>query len=136
MLEFHDPIPDIPVQRCESLMVQEYRYRGDPVSDANVVFLRVEDGTWHRFFIDAGVVFWKAVAGPDECADDGDHHYSLKDIGAIHELVGKQLSRVSAVDLPNGCEIRLDFGDGKAVILRNVDDRSELAFLSDDSQAR
>ena len=136
MLEFHDPIPDIPVQRCESLMVQEYRYRSELVSEANVIFLRVEDGTWHRFFIDAGVVFWKAVEGPDESADHGDHQYSLKDIGAIHDLVGKQLSRVSAVDLPNGCEIRLDFGGGKTVILRNVDDRSELAFLLDDPRAR
>jgi len=136
MLEFRDPIPDIPVQRCETLMVQEYRYRGELVSDANVIFLRVEDGTWHRFFIDAGVVFWKAVEGLNEFADDGDHHYSLKDIGAIHELVGKQLSRVSAVDLSNGCEIRLDFEGGKAVILRNSDDRSELAFVSDDPRAR
>lgn len=132
MLEFHAPIPDIAHQVCRALIAQEYWYRGELVSDGNVLFLRLEDGVWHRFSIDAGVLFWKTVEAPDPPEEDRDHRYPHKDIAKLHGLTGKRLSTVSAADLPGGGELHLGFEGGNAVVLRNVDDCSKLVVESHD----
>src|SRR5437764_3808780 len=136
MLEFHDPIPDIAHQACRALIAQEYWYRGELVSDANVLFLRLEDDIWHRFFIDAGVVFWKTAAAREAPKEDDDHHYPHTDIGVLYGFTGKRLSNVSTADLPGGGELRLDFDSGEAIILRNVDDCSKLVVERHDLRAR
>jgi hypothetical protein len=88
--------------------------------------MQLEDGTWHRFFIDAGVVFWRTVDRPDAPRDDGVHHDRHKDFGSAHNLIGRRIQRVTTVDLPGGGEIRIDFEGGSTVVLRNVDDQSSL----------
>ena len=70
VLSFHDPIPDVRHQVCNALLVQEYWYRGELVDEANVLFLRLDGDSWHRFFIDAGIVFWKTVEAPDVPGQD------------------------------------------------------------------
>ena len=47
--------------QCLGLLAQEYRRDGDLVSPANVLFLQVAPGRWLRFFLDAGVFFWREV---------------------------------------------------------------------------
>jgi hypothetical protein len=128
MLDFHNPIPDLRHQECRALIAQEYWYRGELISDANVLFLRLQNDTWHRFLIDAGVVFWSTVAAPEAPEEDSGYRHPHKDIGVLYGLVGKRLSTVSTADLPGGGELRLDFDGGETLILRNIDDCSKLVF--------
>ena len=126
MLSFRDDIPQIAGRVCQSLKVQEYWHRGELVDGANVLFLQLDGGIWHRFFIDAGVVFWRTVEMPDEKPDDGFDRYPQADLGFRHDLIGKKLERVSTIDLPGGGEIRIEFEGGATLLLRDVDDQSRL----------
>jgi len=130
VLEFHDPIPDVREQVCDALLVKEYWYRGELASEANVLFLRLND-VWHRFFIDAGVVFWKTVEAPDPPADEAEHSFRLTDIGAGHGLMGRRLSAIEAIDLPGGGALRLAFEGGPTIILNNQNDASRLIVERD-----
>src|SRR5262249_336843 len=82
MLAFHDWIPEIAGGVCTALLAQQYWYRGKLVAEANVLFLKLQDRIWHRFFIDGGVVFWRTVDAPDDPADEGHHRYVHLDLGA------------------------------------------------------
>lgn len=115
---------------CRALVAQEYWHRGQLVSNANVLFLRLEDGTWHRFFVDAGVVFWKTVEAPEPPDEDVGDRYPLTDIAGRYGLTGERLSSISTADLPGGGELRLTFESGKVIILRNLSDCSKLVFES------
>ena len=130
MLTFHDPIPDVREQVCHALLVQEYWYRGELVNEANVLFLQLND-VWHRFFIDAGVVFWKTVVAPNPPPDEAEHSSRLTDIGARHGLMGRRLSAIEAIDLPGGGALRLAFEGGPTIILNNQNDASRLIVERD-----
>jgi hypothetical protein len=121
MLTFHDRIPDVVRQVCAALLAQEYRDRGQFV-DATVLFLRLDEPVWHRFFVDAGVVFWKTVAMPDRPPDYGDYSYRLVDIAGPHGLIGRRLSAIETIDLPGGGVLRLRFEGGTSVVLHNTID--------------
>ena len=124
-LVFHDRFPDVEGQVCSALFVQAYYYRGQLVSDSNVLFLQLEGGAWQRVFIDAGVVFWQTVDGLDS-PDQDRHHYTLTDLAAAHGLAGKPLAGVTTADLPSGGELRLLFAGAPSVTLRHVDGRSHV----------
>jgi hypothetical protein len=136
MLDFHDQIPQIAPQPCRALIAQEYWYRGELVTEANVLFLRLADVLWHRFFIDTGVVFWKTVDEPDAPYEEGDHRYPHRDIGVLHGRIGKRLANIRTIDLPGGGELRLEFDDGKAIIVHDIDDCSTLAVEAGEPRAR
>src|SRR5262245_21211775 len=101
MLMLHQPLPDIAGAMCTALFVQAYYYRGKLVSEANALFLQLEDGGWHRIFIDGGIVFWQRVDGLDS-PDQDRHLYTLTDLGTRHGYVGKRALRVDTLDLPAG----------------------------------
>ena len=124
-LAFHDALPDLEGQVCDALLLQAYYYRGALVNDANVLFLRVSGGAWHRIFIEAGVVFWQAVEKLDS-PDQDRHHYTLTDLAAAHGLAGRRLAGVTSADLPSGGELRLLFAGAPSVSLRHVDGRSSV----------
>jgi hypothetical protein len=128
MLMFHDEIPEIAGQRCEALIGQQYWYRGELTGDPDVLFLKLTDDSWHKVFIDAGVLFWKLVDGPDPPAEDVDYGFkwTLTDVGGSRGLVGKVLRSITTHDLPGGGELRFDFDGAPTLILRDVDDQSYL----------
>lgn len=132
MLEFHDPIPELAGQICLQFLSQEYWCGGDRVSPANALLLHLQDGGWHRFFIDAGVVFWRSQSDqPLLPPSVGDHMYTLADLGERHRITGHTLLAVRATDLPGGGEIRLEFSDAPSVILRDQQDKTELEISTD-----
>jgi hypothetical protein len=89
--------------------------------------MQLDDDLWHRFFIDAGVVFWRTMTAPVFPPQDDVHRYLHRDLGAAFGVVGKMLKQVSCIDLPDGGEIRLEFNSDTTLVLRNVSDRSEVA---------
>src|SRR5688500_10309892 len=105
MLDVMNRIPDIAGRICTALVAQEYWHRGERVTAANVIFLRLEDGVWHRFLIDAGALFWRTVEVPDfeqATADTEEHRYPVVDLGALHGFAGKQVVSVETLDKPGG----------------------------------
>jgi hypothetical protein len=125
MLVYREVLPDVTGDVCHALLVQAHYYRGQLVTEANVLFLRLAEGPWHRIFIEAGVVFWHTVDALD--SPDGDrHHYTLTDLGAIHRLVGRRLVDVTTADVPSGGELRLLFSGDACVSFRHVDGRSRV----------
>ena len=125
MLVYREAPPEVTGAVCDALLVQAHYYRGQLVNEANVLFLRLAEGPWHRIFIEAGVVFWQTVDALDS-PDQDRHHYTLTDLGAIHRLVGRRLVDVTTADVPSGGELRLLFSGSACVSLRHVDGRSRV----------
>ena len=125
MLVYRAAPPEVTGAMCDALLVQAHYYRGQLVNEANVLFLRLAEGPWHRIFIEAGVVFWQTVDALDS-PDQDRHHYTLTDLGAIHRLVGRRLVDVTTADVPSGGELRLLFSGDACVSLRHVDGRSRV----------
>ncbi len=126
MLVYRDAPPEVTGQVCHALLLQAHYYRGQLVNEANVLFLRLAEGPWHRIFIEAGVVFWQMVDSLDS-PDQDRHHYTLTDLGAVHGLVGQRLVKVTTADVPAGGELRLLFSGDVCVSVRHVDGRSRVA---------
>ncbi|HEY2995200.1 MAG TPA: hypothetical protein VGM22_20495 [Methylomirabilota bacterium] len=55
----------------------------------------------------------------------------MTDIGSLHELAGKRLTVIEAIDLPGGGALRLAFEGGPALILHNRNDTSRLVIEHD-----
>jgi len=125
MLVYRAAPPEVTGAVCDALLVQAHYYRGQLVNEANVLFLRLAGGPWHRIFIEAGVVFWQTVDALDS-PDQDRHHYTLTDLGAVLGLVGQRLVDVGTADVPSGGELRLLFSGGACVSLRHVDGRSRV----------
>jgi hypothetical protein len=131
MLEFHDRIPDLAGKTCLGVFVQQYSHAGKSVETANAVLLHTDDQRWPRFFIDAGTVFWAIhPARPPIPPSDGEHQYTITDIAEGHGLTGREIARVRTIDLPGGGAIRLEFSDARAVVLRDINETSDLQFES------
>ena len=126
MLVYRDAHPEVTGRVCHALLLQAHYYRGQLVNEANVLFLRLAEGPWHRIFIEAGVVFWQMVDSLDS-PDQDRHHYTLTDLGAVHGLVGRRLVDVTTADVPAGGELRLLFSGDVCVSVRHVDGRSRVA---------
>ena len=120
-----DALPSVAGEICEALLLQAHYYRGQLVNEANVLFLRLTGGRWHRIFIEAGVIFWHTVEALD--SPDGDrHHYTVTDLGALHALVGRRLVGLTTADVPAGGELRLRFDGEACVTFRHTDGRSRV----------
>jgi hypothetical protein len=119
-LALHETLPAVAGRTCEAILALAYYYRGKPVADDTALVLRLDDGAWHRIFIDAGIVFWQVMAALDSAAEYDRHHYAVTDLGTTHGLVGKRLRDVRTVDVEDGGEVHLVFDGAATVILRNV----------------
>lgn len=80
-----------------------------------VLYLKLDD-TWHRFFLDAGCLFWREGEQPDEDNDllDGDEYL---DWGQQLGVVGVALSEVSMM---KNSTLTLRFDNGAEVVLKHL----------------
>lgn len=109
----------------------EYWFEGELESEVNVLFARVKDDRWIRFFFDAGVFFWREVAIPDVPETQGPYSWRLLPA----HLPGLRLS--STVDevafigdegqMPRSLAVSLSNGSG--FTLQNIDDQNVLGPL-------
>ena len=83
---------------------------------AYCLYLRT-DQTWHRFSLDAGVLFWDENEAPDE-EDDISGSVAYRELGIELKLVNKTLNKIK---MENG---RLDFQveDGTSFQLVDLED--------------
>ena len=126
MLTTSRPIPDVVGAVCEGLIAQTHYYRGAQVPGAIVLFLQLRRRGWQRIFIEADIVFWHAVDGPDAPGQHDRHHTAVVDVAATHGHTGKRVLEVVVVDLPAGGEVHLRFEGAADVVLRKTSEASAL----------
>jgi hypothetical protein len=102
------------------------------IEDSNTGFLGPlyleASGTWHRFYLDAGLLFWQEGSEPEPEDDllDGERYI---DLAASLGVVGQGLADIEMrdsqlrVEFQNGARLRLEHGprgDGTSIIERRA----------------
>jgi hypothetical protein len=103
---------------CEQLVVL-------PAESEIVVFYTRIDGAWHRFFLDAGLLFWREGGRPDSEEDlDGEESYA--DLAAELNLMGATFTALAFHDgfleltFSNGARIVCSEGRRGAKVVEKV----------------
>jgi hypothetical protein len=132
MLEFHTEAPVLTGLRCAGVLAQEFWYREERVSAANVLFIAVDEPTgniWHRIAVDRPLIFWRVEREPSlpQPEDDSEQYGShrIVNVGARHGLVGRRIITVRTVELPDADELLIIFDDGTTIAMHVVRDRDE-----------
>ncbi len=118
---------------CTRFVVQEYWYAGVQCESVAVLFLQLDHGSWHRFFIDAGVPFWSTVTEPDtlDTTPDDEYHYPQREVAAELGLLGLSVQNLEFADGSPICNLRLSFSGSITLILCNENDHSTLIIETD-----
>jgi hypothetical protein len=90
-----------------------YFHSEDPIN-VGVLYLRLGDN-WHRFYLDAGLLFWQnrdAVPDPDDDLEDGQDYINW---GEELGVIGVALSEVDFRDLT----LTMRFENGAEVVLQD-----------------
>jgi hypothetical protein len=100
MLEMMNASPALAGTTCESFICQQYWYAGTLAADVHVLYLKIIDGPWYRFFFDYGVFFCKQVDAPDvwQTSPHDEHHYPQIDIASRYDLNGRTIVDVQLLD--------------------------------------
>lgn len=127
MFEFQQPIPPICGIRCTAVLAQEFWHGDECVSPANVLFLGLENGEWHRIAIDYRMVFWRIENTPsmprpeDDSAEYGRH--PVVDRGTKHDLIGRRIAAIRESESADAIELLIEFENGPTLALRDLRDR-------------
>jgi hypothetical protein len=127
MLDIHGTIPNILGSTCEALIKQEYWYQGKKTADVHVLFLKIKNGKWQRFFFDCGTLCWKEVDAVDvfepkvwEPSPD-DYRFPQTEIGYQNGLIDQVIEHVNLTQLPSSQwpELHIHFSNGILLILQD-----------------
>lgn len=123
----HD-IPDItgePPQLggciCNALICEQFWYRGELVSVANVIYIQA-DRSWYRLVLDAGVIHWRNQAEspkPWEVPEEG-YDYPHFDLARQEGLIGVPIASYAMHASATGCSVDFLFTDGRRAIFEDV----------------
>ena len=131
-------IPNISGSTCEALIKQEYWYKNKKSDDVHILFLKIQNGNWHRFFFDCGVLFWKEVDAPDVFdpklwqPSPEDFYFPQTEIGHQHGLIGQVIETIEAVDAGQWPELYIKFTNGIFLVLRDFCEYQLLEFRQKD----
>jgi hypothetical protein len=89
---------------CEQLVVV-------PAEDEYLVFYMRVDGVWHRFFLEAGLLFWREGGRPDS-EEDLDSEESYTDLSAELNLTGAAFNTLAFRD----GFLELSFSNGARIV--------------------
>lgn len=83
-------------------------------ADPGPVYLKLQD-TWHRFYLDAGLLFWEEGTKPDRDDDilDGDEYV---DWGQQLGVLGVAASEITMKD----SELVIRFDNGAEIVLKHM----------------
>jgi hypothetical protein len=117
-----DEIPDTTGKICEALLKQEFWHEGAKIEDISVLFLKVRDGAWHRFFFDCGPLFWKIVEAPDvwNTTPADSFHYPQTEIGSELGIIGQLIESAELHEATGFEEVRLQFENGTLLVLHHL----------------
>jgi hypothetical protein len=88
----------------------------------HLLFLKLDD-IWHRFYLDAGLLFWEEGAHP-ELEDELLEGEGYVDLGERLRVLGGRIAEI----LMGDCKLLLRFDNGARLVLRNgpQDDGAEV----------
>ena len=103
-------IPELYGQRCSAFgaVVRARRAADERWALAHLQL----DGVWHRFYLDAGLLFWAEIPAPNLEDDLGDGE-TYRDLGASLQVLGAAITRLEMFE----CTLVLEFGTGARVVL-------------------
>ena|SRR6266403_4362998 len=116
-------------RRCDEFMVQQFWHQGRLANEWNVLFLKLANGPWLRFFFDAGVFFWRTEE-PSLPENHEDNQYRLAKPDVAKAVEGRTIvDAVFSALKSGGRTLTLELDDGMALHLHNDKDRSSVAFM-------
>ncbi len=101
----------------------DFRVVVEPNDDwSGPAYLQLE-GVWHRFYLDAGLLFWEEGTSPDP-DDELIENERYSDFASKLGIRGATLTSVNM----NECQLTLEFDNGARLVLRNevLDEGSKL----------
>lgn len=103
----HTSIPELYGKHCAEFKV----VLRESDNHYGPMFLHLS-GVWHRFYLDAGLLFWEEGPGPDPENDllDGERY---TDFASRLGVIGIPISRIEM----DGSRLRLDFDNGARLVL-------------------
>lgn len=113
--------PELAGKTLEQLIAQESWFEGERDDEANVVWLQV-GGQWYRLYFDNDAVYWSTAShgpSPQATAPDEEPDFSLADLAATHDLVGKTVTACDGDWADDTSTVTLHFDSGKTVTFRN-----------------
>ncbi len=96
--------------------------------DVVLVFIKVENHFWHRFFIDFGCGFWENWN--EETPETDDEAYRYTDQMQQLKLFGKIIKHIECNPQDNGVKISIIFTDNTQFVLKSIsEDKNELVVI-------
>jgi hypothetical protein len=110
--------------KLQKVVVCENPETNEPI----LVYLKVENNYWHKYFLDAGIGFWETWNEIDIDSDDGYNYIDKTNEFALFEKI---ISRIWCEPQQNNSQIIIEFESSEKLILRTVqpeifDSESEL----------
>ena len=129
-LEFNGEPPELAGLVCEAFICEAYEYKGQPIAQANVTYLKFE-GAWFRLYFEPWMVFWRSFSGRPEpwCAEKEHWNCPHTDVGVLAGVVGARLVSYETSPTKNGSKAVFHFDNGRAVVIEDEDDRTSYAVI-------
>ncbi len=115
---FEADVTELQGATCERFLSMKSK-EADGSFMPSVFWLKIYGGAWHRFFIDAWVLFWDER---EEYENESDFDFVLFDLGSEHGLDGIKIVSVIMEQTPEVADfescLTLLFADGRACIIQ------------------
>lgn len=112
--------------KIERLIVCENPETKNPI----IIYLKVENNNWHRYFLDTGFGCWENW----EILDTDDDSYNYLDKTAEFNLFNKTIYKIWCAPHEHNSQIIIEFENNEKLILRTIepkifDSESELILI-------
>jgi len=123
---FEVDIPELVGAVCERFLCLQFRDdTGNMIP--GVLWLKIAGGAWHRFFIDAWVLFWREL---DDFEDESDSDCVFYDLGSHFAFEGGRIAGINMRQTPDDAEfdarLTISFADGRVLILQHKEDPAQV----------
>jgi hypothetical protein len=114
-------VPNLGGRTCEALIRQEFWLESVKAVEINVLYLKIKDEAWHRFFFDCGTLFWREVNAPDthQTPPNDLCHYPHVEIGTELGIVGQVIETAELIEQKGVSEIHLLFRNVALLVLHH-----------------
>ena len=102
-------------------------------SEVISIFMRLDDGSWHKVFFDSGVLFWELKPPILDTQITDKFHYPCVDLFSKPPLQDCKIEDVVAINLAGTAEVRIRFSNRHVLVLRENAKEMEIAFKAHSS---